>query len=136
MRKGMSRGAVMMGLLAFGVPAAEAAELNGPGDDTTYEVRVVNRYESSVRVYVEDASGRLHHLGLVSRGRFEVLEVSSKIAEKGDMRLRIYPTQTNRSPISGTDGIRTKQLRLQAGESVTMWLERDLTQSIIEIQKG
>jgi hypothetical protein len=136
MRRGMSRVAVMMGVLAFSALSAEASELNGPGDAAVYEVRVVNRYESSVRVYVEDESGRLHHLGFVSRGHFEVLEVSAEIVEKGNMLLRIYPTETDRSPVGNTDGIRTKKLSLEDSEAVTIWLKTDLSQSMIEIQKG
>ena len=79
--KGMCRVALMMGLVAFSAASAEAAELKGSGDEATHEVRVVNNFQSQVRVYAQDANGHLHLLGRVSRGKFKVLEVSSEITE-------------------------------------------------------
>ena len=136
MMMGMYRVALLMGLVAFSAASAEAAELNGPGDDATHEIRVVNNYQSPVRVYVQDANGRLHLLGRVARGQFKVLEVSSEIAEKGGFRLKIYPNEPVWSLIGNTNGIKTKEFNLQDGDSITMWLETDLRQSMIEVQKG
>lgn len=134
--KGMCRVALMMGMVAFSAASVEAAELNGPGDDTGHEVRVVNNYQSPVRVYVQDANGRMHLIGRVARGKFKVLEVSAEIAQKGDVRLKVYPSEPVWSLIGNTNGIKTKELSLQPGDAVTMWLETDLTQSMIEVQRG
>ena len=134
--KGMCRVALMMGMVAFSAVSAEAAELNGPGDEGAHEVRVVNNYQSPVRVYAQDANGRLHLLGRVARGQFKVLEVSEEIAERGYVRLKVYPNEPVWSLIGNTTGIKTHELDLQAGDAVTMWLETDLTQSMIEVQAG
>lgn len=136
MTKGMCRVALTMGMVAFSAASAEAAQLNGPGDDTGHEVRVVNNYHSPVRVYVQDANGRMHLIGRVARGKFKVLEVSAEIAEKGNVRLKVYPNEPVWSLVGNTNGIKTKELSLQPGDAVTMWLETDLTQSMIEVQKG
>ena len=136
MMKGMCRVVLMMGMVAFSAASVEAAELNGPGDDTGHEVRVVNNYQSPVRVWVQDANGRMHLIGRVARGEFKVLEVSAEIADMGAVRLKVYPNEPVWSLIGNTNGIKTKELSLQEGEAVTMWLETDLTQSMIEVQKG
>jgi len=52
---------------------------------------------------------------------------------------RVKPQDTRRpvwSLVGNTNGIKTKELSLQPGDAVTMWLETDLTQSMIEVQKG
>ena len=133
---GMYRVALLMGMVAFSAASAEAAQLNGPGDDTDHEIRVVNNFWSPVRVYVQDANGRLHLLGRVARGKFKVLEVSNEIAETSQVRLKVYPNDPVWSLVGNSDGIRTKELDLQDGDAVTVWLETDLTQSMIEVQKG
>ena len=134
--KGMYRVALMMGLVAFSAASAEAAEINGSGDEADHEVRVVNNFQSPVRVYVQDANGRLHLLGRVARGKFKVLEVSSEIAEMGKLRLKIYPNEPVWSLFASSIGIKTRELHLQDGDAITVWLETDLTQSMIEVQRG
>ncbi len=136
MMKGMCRVALMMGMVAFSAASAEAAQLNGPGDDAGHEVRVVNNYQSPVRVYVQDANGRMHLIGRVARGKFKVLEVSAEIADMGDVRLKVYPSQPVWSLVGNNNGIKTKVLSLQDGDAITMWLETDLSKSMIEVQQG
>jgi hypothetical protein len=136
MMKGMCRVALMMGMVAFSAASAEAVQVKGSWDDAGHEVRVVNNYPSPVRVYVQDANGRMHLLGRVARGKFKVLKVSAEIAQKGDVRLKVYPNEPVWSLVGNTNGIKTKELSLQPGDAVTMWLETDLTQSMIEVQKG
>ena len=136
MMKRMCRVALMMGMVAFSAASAEAAQLNGLRDDASHEVRVVNNYHSQVRVYVQDVNGRMHLLGRVARGQFKVLEVSAEIADMGYVRLKVYPHEPVGSLVDSINGIKTKELSLQDGDAVTMWLETDLTQSMIEVQQG
>ena len=136
MMKGICRVALMMGMVALSAPSAEAAQVKGSWDDAGHEVRVVNNYQSPVRVYVQDANGRMHLIGRVARGKFKVLEVSAEIAQKGDVRLKVYPNAPIGSLVGNTNGIKTRELSLQDGDAVTMWLETDLTQSMIEVQHG
>jgi len=53
-----------------------------------------------------------------------------------DVRLKVYPNEPVWSLVGNTTGIKTKELSLQEGDAVTMWLETDLTQSMIEVQQG
>jgi hypothetical protein len=133
--KGMYRVALMMGLVASSAASVEAAVIDGT-PDATHEIRVVNNYVSPVRVYVQDAQGRLHQLGRVGRGRFKVLKVSNEIAELGDFRLKIYPSEPIGSLVGDDDGIKTRELALEAGEAINLWLETDLTQSMVQVEKG
>ena len=89
-----------------------------------------------MRVYVQDVNGRMHLIGRVARGQFKVLEVSAEIADMDDVRLKVYPNEPVWSLVGNTTGIKTKELSLQEGDAVTMWLETDLTQSMIEVQQG
>ena len=66
----------------------------------------------------------------------EVLEVSAEIADMDDVRLKVYPNEPVWSLVGNTTGIKTKELSLQEGDAVTMWLETDLTESMIEVQQG
>ena len=136
MMKGICRVALVMGMVAFSAASAEAVQVKGSWDDAGHEVRVVNNYQSPVRVYVQDVNGRMHLIGRVARGEFKVLEVSAEIADMDDVRLKVYPNEPVWSLVGNTTGIKTKELSLQEGDAVTMWLETDLTQSMIEVQQG
>ncbi len=133
--KGMYRVALMLGLVASSAAGVEAAAIDG-NPDATHEIRVVNNYVSPVRVYVQDAKGRMHQLGRVGRGRFKVLAVSSEVAALGSFHLKVYPSEPIGSLIGDDDGIRTKELALEAGESINLWLETDLTQSMVQVEEG
>jgi hypothetical protein len=136
MMKGMYRVALMLGMAVIGATSVSAAVVSGPDDDTTHEVRVVNNYQLPVMVYAQDAEGRLHNLGRVARGQFKVLELSSEVTEMGELRLKIYPNAPAWSLIGNEDGIRTKDMSLEDGQAINMYLESDLTQSMIQVEKG
>ena len=136
MTKGMYRVALMLGLVAFSATTVEAAEFTGSGDDTTHEVRVVNNYQNPVRVFAQDAEGRLHQLGRVARGEFKVLELSNEIAEMGEVRLKIYPSEPSRSLAGSENGIKSDDFDLQDGAAITVWLESELSQSMIQVDQG
>jgi len=93
MMKGICRVALVMGMVAFSAASAEAVQVKGSWDDAGHEVRVVNNYQSPVRVYVQDVNGRMHLIGRVARGQFKVLEVSAEIADMDDVRLKVYPNE-------------------------------------------
>ena len=134
--KGLLRVALMMGSITLGTASVEAAEIHGPDDAATHEVRVVNNFRSPVRVFAEDAEGHLHDLGRVSRGQFKVLELSAEVADMGVVRLKVYPNEPAGSLTGNSDGIKTKPLAIEGDDSVTVWLETDLTQSMIKVEQG
>ena len=134
--KGVQRVALLLGMAAFTAPASGAVEIDGPADKTTHEIRVVNNYQSPVLVYAQDANGRLHQLGRVTRGEFKVLELPNEIADLGLVQLKVFPTVPTQSLIDSADGIRTNNLWIQDGQSVNMYLESDLKQSMIQVEIG
>jgi len=136
MMKGTFRVALMLCMAVFGATSVSAAVVTGPDDAATHEIRVVNNYQLPVMVYVQDAEGALHNLGRVARGQFKVLELSNEVAAMGDLQLKVYPHAHIGSLVGDEDGIRTKDLRIGEGQAVNLYLESDLTQSMIQIEKG
>ena len=124
--------AAMLGLIAWSTVSVEAAELRGPGDEVSNAIVVVNDYVGTVRVYVEDVDGSLHHLGLVVRGKVRHFDAPADIWEHGDFRVRIHPVE--RDPRSIHVRIKTRTLNVEDDETVVMWLTRDLAESRLEVQ--
>lgn len=133
--KGMQRVALMMGLVAMTAVSIEAAEVQGPGDEITTQVYVVNNYLTDVRVYAEDAHGKLHKLGRVARGGLQAFSVPDG-ASDGEFRIKVYPTTPVWSPVGDEYGVKTNPLRAERDREVRLWLEADLTQSVVEIDRG
>jgi len=123
-------------LMAAGTASAEAV---GPGTVTgpdTGEVRVVNNFLSPVRVYAEDAEGRIHPLGRVARGQLKAFVIPAEIAGLGDFRVRVYPNEPIGPWSVEEHGIKTQPLSLAEVGSVTIWVETDLAASIVEVGNG
>ncbi len=122
---------LMLGLVAWSAVSVEAAELRGPGDEVSNEIVVVNDYVGSVRVYVEDSQGSLHHLGRVGRGKVKLFEAPADIWERGDFRVRIHPIEQGTWP--NHVRIKTRALNVEDDETVVMFLTTDLAQSVLEV---
>ena len=54
----------------------------------------------------------------------------------GELQLKVYPKTPSWSLVGNEDGIRTKDMRLDKGAAVTLYLETDLTQSTMQVEKG
>lgn len=124
-----------LGMIALSATAIAADEIDDT-DGTTHEIRVVNNYQQSVRVYVQDAKGKLHQLGRVARGHFKVLELSDEIARMGGVQLKVYPATPSNTLAEDGEGMRSKALEIAQGEAVNVVLGDDLTQSMIQVEKG
>lgn len=136
MKKGTLHIALAMALLGMGAPAAKAeTPVVGPANNTV-ELRVVNNNASTVRVFVRDAEGRFHRLGKVSRSDFRILEIPGDMAAKGDLEIRVVPDEPVWSLAGPADGIHTQGLSLKLGDAVNLFLETDLEDSQVEINKG
>ena len=135
--KGMNRGALVLGLVACSAVTVEAGELSGPGDEVTSEIVVVSEYQTQVLVYVEDSDGRRLLLGRVSHGEVKHFDVPADVIERGDFRVKVYPIY-NADPWSGWNdlGIKTRALNFENGETVILWIGRDLTESTVEVRTG
>lgn len=132
--KGMYRVALMLGLVAASAVHVEAAEYQG-SDEITTEIYVMNNHVADVRVYAEDADGRLHNLGRVARGDLRTFDVPQDLADE-EFRIKVYPSTPVWSPISGDFGVKTNPLVAERDHQVRVWLESDLSQSIVEIDRG
>ena len=114
--KGMTRVALMLALAAVTAAPATAAEPEARNDT---EIYVVNNHLADVRVFAEDAEGRLHSLGRVARGQLRTMEVPEEIAGQ-DYRIKVFPATPVWSPIPDDFGIKTKRAErfLRAGKKV------------------
>ena len=130
--KGMTRVALMLALAAVTAAPATAVEPEARNDT---EIYVVNNHLADVRVFAEDSEGRLHSLGRVARGQLRTMEVPEEIAAT-EYRIKVFPATPVWSPIPDDYGIKTSPLKSDRDRSVTMWLEADLTQSLVEIDRG
>jgi hypothetical protein len=136
MMRRMSRVALALATMAAGSTSVEAA---GPGtttDPDTGLVRVVNNFVSPVRVYAEDAEGRIHLLGRLARGQLKAFAIPDEIARLGAFRVRVYPHEPFGSWGGDERGIKTRPLRPSEEGSVTVWLETDLADSTIQVGNG
>lgn len=132
---GMNRVALMLGLVVASAANVQAAEYQGSVDEIRTEIYVMNNHLSDVRVYAEDAEGRLHNLGRVKRGDLRTFEVPEQLAEE-EFRIKVYPSAPVWSQTSEDFGVKTNPLAAQRDRQVRVWLEADLSQSIVEIDRG
>jgi len=136
MRKGTLHLAIATGLLALGATSAKAeSPVLGPANNTL-EIRVINNNASPVRVYVQDAHGRMHNMGNVARSDFKIMEIPGEITAMGAVQLKIVPNEPVWSLAGESAGVRTRDLTLRIGDAVNFWLETDLTDSTVEILRG
>ena len=133
--KGMTRVALMMALVAATAAPISASETSEPEVRKDTEIYVMNNHLSDVRVYAEDAEGRLHNLGRVARGKLRNLEVPADVSAH-EYRIKVFPSTPAWSLTSDDLGIKTSPLSNDRDRQVTMWLEADLTQSLVEIDRG
>jgi hypothetical protein len=134
MMKGMSRVALMVGLVAVSAGSVQAAEIRDTDDRNDTDVYVVNNYLTDVRVFAEDTDGRLYKLGRVARGQLRNFDVPEVVAA-GEFRIKVFPTSPILSPIPDDFGIKTSPLDPETDHQVRIWLEADLTQSIVEVAR-
>lgn len=130
MKTNMLRAALATALLAMGTASLQAET---PGPAGTLEVRVINNHTSPVRVYAEDAFGRMRSLGWVNRSDAKVLTVPARMTEHGAVQIRIYPDEPIWSPRAARDGVSTMPLNLKTGDVVNFWVETELTDSYLQI---
>lgn len=132
--KGALRVALATAFLALGATAAKS-ETPGPANNTL-EIRVINNNAAVVRVYVQDANGRLRSLGRVGRSDFKILEVDKSIADLGAFEIKVFPDEPVWSLLGAPDGVRTQPLALKLGDAVNFWVETAMADSHLEVIKG
>jgi hypothetical protein len=130
----LSRLALVLSLAALGGASLEAAEIAG-SEERANSVRIVNNFGDMVRVYAEDTTGRLHKLGHVASGKLAEFEVPTELVAAG-FRIRVIPAQPAWA-IQQTDyAVKTNPLTLTPDGDVTLWLEPDLSKSVLQVDRG
>jgi len=132
--KRMLRVALMVGLVAVPAGSVEAAVDYDPGDVFSNEVHVVNNSMGVVRVYAEDAFGRMHALGRVQQGQLATFEIPATVTEH-TFRIKVFPAGLGE--LQDDDfGVKTHPLDAESIDMLTVWIAPDLTQSKVEIDRG
>lgn len=136
MRKGTLHLAIAAGMLALGATSAKAEPpILGPANNTL-EIRLINNNASPMRVYVQDAKGRLHRMATVGSSDFKIVEIPGEMTALGAVQLKLVPNEPVWSFAGAPDGVRTRDLDLKIGDAVNFWIETELTDSKVEIIKG
>lgn len=133
--KTMLRVALVMGLMTTMSTAVQAEEVDPPTDVITTQVLVMNNYLETVRVYLEDADGKLHNMGLLARGSIKDFNVPEAVAS-GAFRVKVYPAGMPGTRLSGEAGVKTNPLESPRDQQVRVWLEPDLPRSTVEVARG
>ena len=130
----MYRVALVMGLMMMSVTSVDAAETREVADEVTPQVFVMNNYQADVRVYIEDAEGKLHSLGRLTRGSLGSFQVPEDLSDT-TFRVKVFPAWGPGSMVSEDIGIGTNELDSARDEHVRVWVETNLTDSIVEIAR-
>lgn len=131
----MKRVAVLMGLVAVTAVPVQAAQSHGATDEAETEIFVINNHLVAVRVFAEDANGRLYRLGRVSRGNLESFEIPDEVSGE-NFRIKVIPANPLWAPGQDDYGVKTNPLDIQRDRQVRVWLEADLASSVVEIERG
>ena len=136
MMKGPYRVALMLGLAVFAATSLRAAEIDHPTDEITNSVHVVNNSLSLVRVYAEDSTGRLHGLGRVARGELREFEIPAEIAQES-FRIKVFPWHPlDVWLLQDESGVKTSPIDLERYSEVIVWLQPDLSQTVVEVRRS
>ena len=136
MRKGTLVAAVAAALVGLGATSAKAeSPVLGPASNTV-DLRVVNNHASPITVYVQDAKGRPHYLGRVGSSDFKVLEIPGSITAMGDVKIQVYPWEPYWSLLGEAAGVATNGLPLKLGDAVNVFVETNLVETQVELEKS
>ena len=133
--KGLSRMAFLMGLVAMTAAPLDAAQAWTAAEETEMEVFVINNHLVDVRVFAEDADGKLHKLGRVARGQLGTFDIPEAVSGE-NFRIKVFPTSPVWSPGPDDFGVKTNRLDARRDRQVRVWLEADLARSMVEIERG
>ncbi len=130
----ISRAIAIAVLATAGVPGSGAAVDTVPADDQAPEVRVVNNNASRIRVVLVDAEGRHRSLGRVAPRKAEIFTLDDTAFEA--VRVKIVIDEPVWSAANSGDAIRSRTLWLEEASAIHVWVERELTDSHIEVRSG
>lgn len=121
-------------VLAMSAVSVRAQTTNAA--ENTLEIQVVNNHSSAVRVYATDRFGRVKSLGWVNHSDSRTLTVPIDMTELGPVDIEVFSDKPVLSNRSVPDGIRTTPLNLRPGDAVSLWLQTELADSWVQIERS
>ena len=104
--------------MGFSMGAASAQAQTPSPMGNTLEIHVINHYTAPVRVYAEDAFGRVRTIGWVNRAANKTLTVPADMRKHGAVRIKVYSDAPVWSPRDRVDGVWTMPSDLKPPDSV------------------
>ncbi len=100
-------------------------------------VRVINNHLRRVSVYVVDSDNRRRLLGRVSPSGVKDLQIPKGLVRgTGTVQLKVYPVLPAPGPgvtVFEPAGIKTREFSVQSDQVIQLYLDRDLTRSVVGI---
>ncbi len=131
--------AAFLALLAA-MPASAAVQTD-PGDalDTPQgtshvTVEILNNHWTDVEVYAVTEAGRRYRLGFVSPSSTRTLQLPHQIVDaRTPFRIKVYSFEHRAGSALAhyVEGVKTRVLTPTAGEEITLWLTKNLSESAI-----
>jgi hypothetical protein len=107
-------------------------------DPTT--VWVVNNHVGPVKVYAYSEARKPYLLGRVGHAGFQVFDVPEQVLEDGaTVQIKVYPDGVYSSPdptLLNETAIKSRRLPADRGLEIQVWVQPELTQSLIAIERG
>ena len=132
--------AVAFLVLLVALPASAAVQTD-PGDalDTPQStshatVQILNNHWTDVEVYAVTEAGRRYRLGFVSPSSTRTLQLPHQIVDaRTPFRIKVYSFEHRGGSALAhyLEGIKTRVIVPNAGEEITLWLTRNLSESAI-----
>jgi hypothetical protein len=116
------------------VPTDPGDALDTAQDTSQATVEIHNDNWRDVEVYAVTEAGRRYRLGFVSPSSTRTLQLPQQLVDaRTPFRIKVYTFEhTDRSLVADyLDGVKTRVLTANAGESITIWLGKPLSQSAI-----
>jgi len=72
-------------------------------------------------------------MGWIGRADLKIMQISKDIAELGAFQIRVFPDEPVWSRLNSDKGVRTKELTVPEGKALNVWLEANLSDSMLEV---
>ena len=119
-------------LLALTTPAGRAQPPTDLGVTAEAgEVRVVNNHMYRIRVVLVDAEGRHTSLGRVAPSKAAIFTLDATDLAEGPVQVKVFADEPVWSAGNTGEAVRSRDLFLHSGTAVYVWVESDLTRTLI-----
>ena len=116
------------------VPTDPGDALDTPQGTSQAIVEIRNDNSRDVEVYAVTEAGRRYRLGFVSPSSTRTLQLPHQIVDaRTPFRIKVYSFEHRAGSALAhyLEGVKTRVLTPNAGEEITLWLTRNLTESAL-----